>query len=202
MDNLLFKLFKKKKLTKANISIVPKSYEIIGDILIFSDFPKELKNKEKMIAEAYIAKYKNIKVVTKKIKKFSGRYRLPKLKILAGEKRKDTLHVENGIKLKINPEKAYFSSKRGSERLRIAKQVKRNETILVMFSGVAPFSLTISKYSEAKEIHGIEINKDAHALGIENVYLNKIKNIFLHKGNVKIIIPKFNKKFDTPMSIW
>jgi len=167
---------------------IPKSYEVIGDILIFSDFPKK-----KKLAEKYLNNH--IKVITKKTKNFSGKYRLPKLKILAGEKRKTTIHTENQIKIKINPEKAYFSSKLGSERLRIAKQVKKGESVLVMFSGVAPFPLTIYKHSKPKEIYGIEINPKAHKLALENIKLNKAENIHLYKGNVKKVLPKL-KKFD------
>lgn len=33
----------KGKLTEKQISLVPKSFDVVGDILIFSDFPEELK---------------------------------------------------------------------------------------------------------------------------------------------------------------
>lgn len=183
-------------LTKEERRLVPRSYEQVGDMIIFSDFPKELKKKEKQIAEELIKKHKKTKIVAKKTENYSGRYRLPKLKILAGENRKETIHKENGIKIKINPEKAYFSSKTSSERLRISKLVKKGEVVLVMFSGVAPFNLTIAKHSKAKEIYGIEVNPKAHEYAVENVSINKFKNIFLYKGNVKTSLPKLNKKFD------
>ncbi len=78
----------------------------------------------------------------------------------------------------------------------MAKLVKKDESVLVMFSGVAPFCLNISKHSKAKEIYGIEINKAAHKYALENLKLNKIKNVKLFKGNVKKVLPKLNKKFD------
>jgi len=182
-------------LTKKDIKKIPRSFDIIGDILIFSDFPKELKKKEKDVGNYLLKKLKNIKVVAKKSKKYSGKKRTPKLKILAGEKRKETIHKESGVLIKINPEKAYFSVRSGTERLRIAKQVKKDESILVMFSGVSPLPLILSKHSKAKEIYGIEINKKAHKYAEENVKLNKRKNIKLFRGNVRKIIPKL-KKFD------
>ncbi len=184
------------KLTKKEQKLVPKSFEIVGDILIFANFPKELKKKEKQIAKEFLSKLKQVKVVTKKAKNFSGKYRLQKLKILAGERRKNTIHKENGVIIKVNPEKAYFSSKSSTERLRIAKLIKKDETVLTMFSGVAPYPLTIAKHSKAKEIYGIESNKDAHELGLQNVALNKLKNILLYKGDVKRVLPKIKKKFD------
>jgi len=183
-------------LTKTEIKKIPKSYDVVGDILIFADFPKELKKKEKEVGNYLLRSIKNINIVAKKSKSYSGKYRTPKLKILAGSKRKETIHKESGILIKVNPEKAYFSPRSGTERLRIAKLVKKDESILVMFSGVAPFPLVISKHSKAKEIYGIELNKHAHKYAKENLKLNKIRNIKIYKGNVKKILPKIKKKFD------
>ena len=105
---------------------------------------------------------------------------------------------ENIIALitKLNPEKTYFSSKSSTERLRITKLIKKEETVLVMFSGVAPYPLTIAKHSKAKEIYGVESNPDAHELGLQNIALNKFKNILLYKGDVRRVLPKIKKKFD------
>ena len=187
----------KNKMSKEQLKLVPKSFDIVGDIIIFSDFPKELQKKEKLIANALLKIHKNIKVVAKKTKKYSGRYRLPKIKIIAGEKRKITLHKENNVLAKLNIETCYFSPRLSNERLRIAKLTKKNESILVMFSGVAIYPLVISKNSKAKEIYAVEINPEANKFAEENIKLNKINNIELFKGNVKTVLPKINKKFDS-----
>ncbi|MBT3416512.1 methyltransferase [Candidatus Woesearchaeota archaeon] len=187
-------LFKKKKLTSEDLKKIPKSFDVIGGILIFTDFPKELKSKEKLVGNYLLNKFKNIITVTKKTKKYSGKLRTAKLKIIAGEKNKETIHAESGIKLKVNPEKVYFSPRSGTERLRIAKLVKKGEDILVMFSGIAPFPLVISKHSNANEIYAIELNKQGHKYAKENIKLNKIKNIVAIQGDVRKKIP--NKKFD------
>jgi len=188
--------FKKKKLTKKDISIIPRAFDVVGDILIFSDFPDKLKNKEKIVGEYLLKKYEKIRIITKKSKFYSGNYRTLKLKILAGEKNKETQHKENGILLRVNPEKAYFSQRTSTERLRIANKVKKDEFVLVMFSGIAPFPLTIAKHSDAKEIYGVEINPAAHKYAEENVKLNKFNNIKLYNGDVKKVLPKIKKKFD------
>ena len=87
------------KLTKEERELIPRSYEQVGDMIIFSSFPKELKKKEKQIAKEFLKKHKQTNIIAKKTENFSGRYRLPKLKILAGEIRKETIHKENGIKI-------------------------------------------------------------------------------------------------------
>lgn len=175
---------------------LPSSYDIIGDILIFEVKDKLTEKEEKEIANELLKINKNVKVIAKRIDVYKGKYRTRKIKILAGENRKETLHNENGVKIKLDVEKCYFSPRTSQERLRIANLVKKNESVLVMFSGVIPFPLTIARKSKVKEIYGIEINPLAHKYALENVRINKFSNIFLIKGDVKKELPKLKKKFD------
>lgn len=186
----------KGKLTQKQLNLVPSSYDIVGDLAIFSDFSKELKDKEKLIAETLLNLHKNIKVVLKKTKKYSGKFRTPKLKIIAGENRKETELKENNVRLKLNPEKAYFSVRLATERKRINELIKPNELILVMFSGVGPYSVGIAKNANPEEVYSIEVNPDACNYQKENILVNKINNIKLFSGDVKKIMPKLKKKFD------
>ena len=82
-----------KELLKNKLSEeeIPRSFDIVGNIAIFSKLPNELK-KQKLIADALLKLNKSIKTVLLKTKSFSGRYRLPKFKILAGKKTKETFH--------------------------------------------------------------------------------------------------------------
>lgn len=186
----------KNKLTKKELLILPSSFDIVGDILIFSDFPKGLVKKEKLVANALLSLHKNTKVIAKKTKKYSGKYRLAKLKIIVGANRKETTHKENNVSLKLDVEKVYFSPRLSNERKRIANLIKKNESVLVMFSGVGVYPCVIAKNSALNEIYGIEINPLAHKYALENIQLNKLRNIKLIRGDVKNIIPKLNKKFD------
>jgi tRNA (guanine37-N1)-methyltransferase len=185
-----------KDLSNKEISLIPTSFDIVGDILIFSDFPEELTKKEKIIGDKILEFFKNVKVVCKKTGKYSGVFRTPKLKILSGARRKETTHKENGIKVKLNVEKVYFSIRLGHERERINKSVKKGEDVLVMFSGCGVYPINIAKNSDVKEIYGIEINPVAHKYALENLDVNKINNVKLFLGDVKIVMPKIKKKFD------
>jgi len=186
----------KSKLTKKQLQLLPSSYSTIGSIAIFSDFPEELKTKEKLIANTILNLNKNIKTIAKKTKQYSGKYRTPKIKIITGEKTKETTHKENNITLKLNIETTYFSPRLANERLRIANQVKKNESVLVLFSGIGPYPILISKLKNPKEIYSIEINPKAIEYQKENILINNIKNIRLFKGDVNKILPTINKKFD------
>jgi len=184
----------KPNLTKKQLELVPSSFDTIGDIAIFNDFPKQLK-KEKIIAKKLMELNKNIKVVAKKIKSYSGKLRTPKIKIIAGEKRKTTLHKESNCIFSLDVEKCYFSVRTSNERLRITRKIKKGESVLVMFSGVSPLPCIISKNTKAKEIYGIELNKTAHKFALKNLKLNKLTNILLKQGDVKNVVPKLRKKF-------
>jgi tRNA (guanine37-N1)-methyltransferase len=185
----------KKKLTKKELSLLKTSYDVVGDIAIV-EIPYGLGKKEKSIADTILKEHKNINVVCKKVGIHSGKFRLQKLKIIGGEKRKETIHKENNAQLKLNPEDVYFSVRSGTERKRIASLVKKGEEVLVMFSGVAPFPIVISKNSNASKIYAVELNKKAHKYALENLKLNRIKNVELFQGDVRKLVPKLYKVFD------
>ena len=186
----------KERLTKKELSFVPSSFDIIGNIAVFNDFPKELRKKEKSIAQALMVLHPHIKTVAKKTGKFSGKLRTPKMTIMAGKKTKETIHKENGCLLKLDIERCYFSPRLASERLRIAKLVKKGEDVLVLFSGVAPYPCVIARNACPKEVYGIELNKTAHHYAEENIKLNKFTSIHLFQGDIKRVLPKLSKKFD------
>ena len=191
------KYYLKDKLSEKELVFVPTSFDVVGDILIFSEFPKELSRKEKLIGETILETYHHIKTILKKTKKYSGKFRTPKLSVIAGEKRKETTHKENNVFIKLDVEKVYFSARMSTERKRISELIKPNESILVMFSGAGAYPLVIAKNAKCKEVYGIEINPAAHKYSLENVKKNKLENkIKLFLGDVRKIMPKINKKFN------
>lgn len=185
-----------KKLTSKEINKIPRSFDVIGDILIFSEFPSELIKKERLVGNYLLSKLKNIKVVAIKTGIHKGIYRTRKIRIIAGEERKETIYKENNVRLMLDVEKCYFSPRLSNERLRITKQIKKNEKVLVMFSGVSAYPVVISKNSKAKKIYGVEINKIAHKYALENLALNKVDNVNLILGDVRKVVPKLKIKFD------
>ena len=164
------------------------SFDQIGNIVVFNE--KISKDKAKSFLN------NRTKTVAYKSEKYSGKLRLPKITLLAGIKTKETTHKESGCSFRLNIEKCYFSVRSSNERLRIAKQVKNNESILCLFSGIAPFPIVIEKHSNPKEIYAIELNKECHKYAKENLILNKSKKIKLFQGDVKKVLPKIKKKFN------
>ncbi|MBI2662103.1 class I SAM-dependent methyltransferase family protein [Candidatus Woesearchaeota archaeon] len=186
----------KNQLTKAESKIIPKSQEVIGTILLL-EIPEKLQPKEKLIAEAHLKLHKNIQTVVKKADAHTGEFRTRKVQILAGKPAKETIHLENKVKIKLNIEQVYFSARSAHERLRIAQQIKTPEQVLVMFSGAAPYPLVIAKNSPAKIVYGIEMNPIGHTYGLQNITLNNLQNkIKLYEGDVRTILPSIKQTFD------
>jgi len=172
------------------------AYDVVGDIAIIA-IPEELVPKEQLIAEAILANNDRIKVVAKRVANHGGEFRTRPVKIIAGAERKDTEAKEFGIRLRLNVEEVYFSVRSGNERKRIASLVQPGESVLVLFSGIGPYPLMISKYSMAKNIVAIEKNSIAHDYALLNLQLNKnLTNIEFIRGDVEDILPRFTAQFD------
>ncbi|MBW2997337.1 class I SAM-dependent methyltransferase family protein [Candidatus Woesearchaeota archaeon] len=184
-----------KKLTKKELDHLRRAYDVIGDIAIL-EVPPELIKKEKLIAQTLLKLHKNINTVLKKAGIHGTEFRTQPMKHLAGKRTKKTIHKEHGVRLKLDVEKVYFSPRLSTERKRIAQQVKKGERVLVMFSGCAPYPCVLAKNTKAKEIVGIEINPIGHDYGVENLKLNKIKNVTLINSDVRDAVPILKTKFN------
>jgi len=188
-----FKEIVGKQLSAKELKILKTAQDTIGDIAII-EIPEELRKKGKLLGKALLKAKPYIKTALMK-GKHDTKYRTQKLKWLAGKKTKETIHKENNVKLKVDVEKVYFSPRLSSERERISKLIKKNEKVLVMFSGCGPFLCVMSKNSKAKELVGIEINPIGHKYALENIKLNKLSNVRAYKGDVAKIVPKLKEKF-------
>ncbi|MFA5887275.1 MAG: class I SAM-dependent methyltransferase family protein [Candidatus Nanoarchaeia archaeon] len=185
----------KGKLTPAEIKIVPRAFDVIGDIAIL-EIPAPLVKKEKIIAKALLDVNRHMHVVVKKAGIHEGVFRTQKVEVIGGENRKESVCKENNVSLKLNVEDCYFSARLSTERKRVADLVKPNEDVLVMFSGVGPYVAVIAKNTSAKSVYGVEINPAAHKYALENMKINKITNAKLFCGDAAEIVPKLGLKFD------
>ena len=161
------------------------SYDQIGDIVLVGEDVSAVEAKK-------LLKRVDVKVVLRRKGLYHGEYRTQDLEWLAGEKRKETVYTEHGIRMKLNVEKCYFTPRLGTERMRIAQMVKPGEKVLVLFSGVAPYPLVLAKYSKASLIIGVEKNPLAHMYALENC--KKYLHIVLYTMDAKEF--QYPDKFD------
>jgi len=186
-----------KNLTKKELALVPSSFDIIGNkekAVAIIVIPEKLKRK-KIIANALMKKHKNVKTVLIKKSARKGIFRVYDFDVI-GEKNTEVMHVESGCRFLLDPQRVYFSPREGSERLRIAAQIKENENIMIFFAGVGPYAIIIAKKAKPANIVGIEINPDAVEYFKKNIKLNKLSNIEAILADVKDIDEGFYDKFD------
>ncbi|MBW6442248.1 hypothetical protein K0A97_00495 [Patescibacteria group bacterium] len=164
----------------------PRAFDVFGNIALVK-FPPDFKLKDKKkYAQDLLKKNSYIKTILEKTGKFKGRLRKQETKYLAGEKTKEILHKENNCIFRFNIDTTYFSPRLSNERKEIANFVKKNERVLVMFAGVAPYPIVIAKHSASKEIYSNELNREANKYAKLNIELNKVKDrVFLLPGDIK-----------------
>lgn len=182
----------KDKLQEEKLWLVPKGFEVIGDIAILN-LPPSLYDEKHLIAQALISQSKKVKVVLLKKNKLAGEKRTAEFEILIGD-RTTTIHKENDCLFNVDIARTYFTGKLYFERSRIAGEVKDGEDILVLFCGVGPFLIPIAKKKRVNII-GLEKNPFACALFRKNAELNHIDaDIIL--GEANSICNIFRKRFD------
>ncbi len=163
-----------------------RAYDFFGNVVLIK-FPKKMSIKDKkMFALKLMSKQNSIKTVLEKSGKFKGRLRKMETKYLAGVKNKEVLYKENGCVFRFNIDSTYFSPRLSNERKEIALNIKENDKVLVMFAGVAPYSIVIAKNSKASKVVSVELNREANKYAKINVELNKLKYIVnVVQGDVK-----------------
>ncbi len=180
-------------------NVVPhvlRGYEVIGDIAIISIAPSYV-HLEKEIARSILGAYPALRLIAKRLSNHSGEFRIAALQKIGGDGEFATVHKEFGLRLHVAPETVYFSPRSSGERYRVARLVKPDERVLVMFSGIGPFALMIGRHAEASEIIGVEKNPQAHNLAQKNLEVNKkAQGIDFFCGDVRSVLPVLNKIFD------
>lgn len=173
-----------------------RSFNVLGSIAIVN-FPDKIKiSEKKKFAQNLLKKNSQIKTVLEKSGQFKGRLRKMQTKHLAGEKNKEVLYKENNCVFRFNIDTTYFSPRLSNERKEIASKIKRNDKVLVMFAGVAPFSIVIAKNSKAKVVSN-EINREANKYAQLNFGLNNVK-VELVSGDIKRVAKRLSTARCTP----
>jgi len=168
------------------------SFDIVGDIAIVR-IPPGFREHEKDIGNAILSTHKSIKVVCADNGVVDD-YRIRDVRVIAGENRTETTHVEYGAKIKVDISKVYYSPRLATERYRIAKCVKEGEVVIDMFAGVAPFSILIAKLAKPSCVYAIDINPVAAEYAAINARENKVDDIVkVIKGDARDVVPSLEK---------
>lgn len=165
---------------------LPTSFDVVGDIAIVK-IPEELESYGGDVAAAILRANGSVKVVAADAG-VKGPFRVRDLRILAGPDRTETVHREFGLSYRVDVSRAYFSPRLGSERMRVAEQVRPGEEVADVFAGVGPYALLIAKRRQPRIVYAFEANPDAFRLLDENVRRNRVERLIAKSGNALDLI--------------
>ena len=157
------------------VSRLPEKWEKIGTVVTIK-LPDELKQYQKIIGKAY-AEVLDCTTVLNDVGGISGVYRMPVVEVISGSSMTETIHTENGIRFKFDPQKIMFSSGNMAERRRMATISNPHETVIDLFAGIGYFTLPLAVYSKPNKVFACEINPIAYQYLCVNVVLNHVTDI-------------------------
>ena len=179
---------------------VPRSFDVIGSknrAVSIIELSPELKDYDEHVAQAIMKIQRNVVSVLGKGSARSGDFRTREYRLMAGDEDTEIIHKESGCVYRLDPRKTYFSSRESSERERISSSSRNGEKVLVMFSGIGPFPICITKRHRATRATAIELNPDAHNYCVENVHLNGVaERVTPILGDVRKVCSEFDIDFD------
>ncbi|MBY9010058.1 MAG: class I SAM-dependent methyltransferase family protein [Candidatus Lokiarchaeota archaeon] len=180
-------------LTEEELSVLPRGFQTVGDVVITKLNPLLLEKKN-LIAEKYLDLLPGIKSIYLNSGRVKGQFRTPeKIEFLVGVDNSIVKHKEHEVIYKFDITKIMFSMGNLNERKFLATLVKEGEMIVDMFAGIGYFSLPIAKHSKPKKIYSIELNPESFKYLIENVKLNHFEDIITPiNGDSKIEVIKLS----------
>ena len=163
----------KIELEEQKKEILPDRWEILGDIALIK-LPEPLMEHKKKIGEVY-ADILGAKTVLLQ-GRIEGIKREPDVDIIYGEET-ETIHLENGIKYKMDTSKLMFSSGNIDERVRMSNIDVKDDIIVDMFAGIGYFTLPLAYHGTPDKIYSLEINPVSYSYLNENIELNEVEDV-------------------------
>jgi len=154
------------------VHMLPKHWVQIGDVLILP-LREELEPYKHRIAEVY-AQVLGVKTVLRK-GRIGGEFRETNYEVLYGGDTV-TVHVENGVKYKLDAARIMFSPANVKERVRMAKVARPGELVVDMFAGIGHLSLPMAVHRGARVI-AIEKSPYTFRFLVENIWLNNVQDL-------------------------
>ncbi|MCS7117380.1 MAG: hypothetical protein NZ957_01155 [Thaumarchaeota archaeon] len=143
-------------------------YKLIGNVVLvrlgLDDDPDE-------VVKQLTKRFAHLKAVLA-YEGVSGDLRLPKVRLLYGERPVVTTYTEHGVIYELDAEQTMFSLGNKFERIRVAALVREWEVVVDAFAGIGQFSLPIAVFGRPKAVHAIELNPKAYEFLVRNIERN------------------------------
>ena len=163
----------KGEMTAEELGLLPRSWYILGDVIIVKIQPR-LNDFKHRIGAALLDIYPRCRSVLRDFG-IEGQFREPVREVIAGEL-SETIHRENGVLFKLDAMKIMFSQGNLRERIRMSR-LGKGEIVVDMFAGIGYFALPMAVHSQPHSVTAIELNPAAYRYLVENTRLNHVEDI-------------------------
>jgi tRNA G37 N-methylase Trm5 len=149
--------------TTLHNNVVPRSFDVIGDICIL-----HVRNNDGMnptdraaMGAAILRQHKRVKIVAVQSCAAVGTSRaFGTLDMIAGTPRSPlvTTHTERSVRCVVDVQQTFFSPRMAHERVRLCNHVRPGEHVLALFCGVAMEALQMAAWTAAATITAVDLN--------------------------------------------
>ena len=175
-----------RRLPPALAAIAPRRYERVGDILLLKMRDMDLAAR-RQIAESFgEVLHARTVAVDHGVR---GPWRQPDVEVAWGDGT-ETVHLEDGVRFKLDVARVMFSSGNLEERMRMGRIVRPGETVVDLFAGIGQFALPIAVHARPARVVACEVNPVAHAYLEENVRLNRAWSVEPRLGDCRQTAPE------------
>ncbi|HEV2449183.1 MAG TPA: methyltransferase domain-containing protein [Thermoplasmata archaeon] len=146
-------------LSTEQLAALPRAFDVIGDVVLVR-LPPELAPVASEVGAALLEFVPAARIVGAD-EGVRGPERRRSLRRLAGSGSWATVHRENGLRLDVDLERAYFSPRLAREHELVAAAVRPHENVLDLCCGIGPFALLIAHQGRAASVTAVDQNPDA-----------------------------------------
>lgn len=169
---------------EAKRALAPRAFDQVGDLILVK-VPKELDNAadRKDLGRSLLDFHPGARAAFQDLG-VKDEFRVRDLMRIAGAGDPLTQVNENGVRLWVDPTKAYYSPRLASERARMTALLTLGEHVIDLFGGVAPFGIQAARAGAL--VDSIDLNPDAIELARRNVVANGVEaRVRLHLGDAR-----------------
>src|SRR3989338_3332603 len=134
----------KGRMDEKELKLLPAGCRFIGSVIILK-LPPALLKRKKIICSEVLKFFPYMKTACIEEKIFGSR-RQPKIEVIAGARKTETILTEHGCRLIMDPAKVMFSVGNKFEKERLLKICKPNETVVDMFAGIGYWTVQLAVF--------------------------------------------------------
>ncbi|MFX0000027.1 MAG: class I SAM-dependent methyltransferase family protein [Candidatus Hodarchaeota archaeon] len=184
----------KDELTEDELSLLPRGFQTLGQIILLKLNPK-IMDKKKLIGKICLDLFPNIKSIYINTGVIRGTFREPEnIEFVTGIDYPIVEHKEHEVIYRFDITKIMFSKGNVNERKYLTTIIQNGEIVVDMFAGIGYFSLPIAKHSSVKKVYSIELNPESYKFLVENIKINHLEDkIVPINGDCKVEVIKISE---------